>query len=285
MKNSKKNNFWLVPRSSKLEAKKSLGQHFLHAKNYLQAVADAAHIKEGETVLEIGPGEGTLTEVLLERGANVIAVEKDSRLIPLLREKFKDYDISKFQVVEGDALDFEISKYRNTDRFAVVGNIPYYITGALFKKFLTAPHQPSTLVFLIQKEVGERIVGNPEQRRGARSKKESVLSLSVKAYGTPRYIKTVPAGAFSPPPKVDSAILAVEHISRKNFESAAHEAKFFELVKRGFSQKRKFLKSNLGPDYASVLQKTGIDKRARAEDVPLTQWLALSKVEGLEISK
>ena len=180
--------------------------------------------------------------------------------------------MSKFQVVEGDALDFDPSTFRNfdisNDRFAVVGNIPYYITGALFKKFLTAPHQPSTLVFLIQKEVAERI---------ARSKKESILSLSVKAYGVPKYIKTVPAGAFSPPPKVDSAILAVEDISRKNFENAAHEAKFFELVKKGFAQKRKLLKNNLGPDYASVLQKTGIDGKARAEDVLLAQWLAVSK--------
>ena len=248
--------------------KKSLGQHFLKNPYYLRAVADAAHIQEGDVVLEIGPGEGTLTEVLLEHGAKVIAIEKDSRLIPLLREKFKHFDMSKFQVVEGDALDFEISKYRNIDRFAVVGNIPYYITGALFKKFLTAPHQPSTLVFLIQKEVAERI---------ARSKKESILSLSVKAYGVPKYIKTVLAGAFSPPPKVDSSILAVEDISRKNFENAAHEAKFFELVKKGFSQKRKLLKNNLGPDYASVLQKTGIDSKARAEDVLLAQWLAVSK--------
>ncbi len=252
--------------------KKSLGQHFLHAKNYLNAVADAAQIKEGEVVLEIGPGEGALTEVLLKRGAKVIAVEKDTRLIPLLREKFKNFDISKFQVVEGDALDFDISTSRNfdisRDRFAVVGNIPYYITGALFKKFLTAPHQPSTLVFLIQKEVGERI---------ARSKKESILSLSIKAYGTPKYIKTVPAGAFSPPPKVDSAILAVEDISRKNFANAAHETKFFELVKKGFSQKRKFLKNNLGPEHSSILQKAKIEDKARAEDVPLEQWLEISK--------
>ena len=152
--------------------------------------------------------------------------------------------------------------------YKLVGNIPYYITGALFKKFLTAEHQPSTLVFLIQKEVGERI---------ARSKKESILSLSIKAYGTPKYIKTVPAGAFAPAPKVDSAILAVENISRKNFADAAHEAKFFELVKKGFSQKRKLLKNNLGPGYSSILQNTRIDGKARAEDVPLQMWLEISK--------
>src|SRR3989338_1674227 len=171
-----------------MQKKKSLGQHFLHSASYLNAVADAADIQQGETVLEVGPGEGTLTEVLLARGAKVIAVEKDSRLISFLQNKFAG---KNFEVTEGDALDFEISKYRNIDHYAVVGNIPYYISGALFKKFLTTEHQPSALVFLVQKEVAERI---------ARSKKETIFSLSGKAYGTPKYIKTVPAGGrFSPP--------------------------------------------------------------------------------------
>ncbi len=252
--------------------KKSLGQHFLNSDAYLAAVVDAAHIKEGETVLEIGPGDGSLTSVILERGAKVVAIEKDSRLISFLRDKFAGKD---FEVIEGDALEFDLSSpdalvgVPTLRRgYKVVGNIPYYITGALFKKFLSGTNQPTTLVFLIQKEVGERI---------ARSKKESILSLSIKAYGTPKYIKTVPAGAFSPPPKVDSAILAVENISRKNFTNAAHEKRFFETVKKGFAQKRKFLKNNLGPGYASVLQKTAIDDKARAEDVPLEQWLKLAE--------
>ena len=240
--------------------KKSLGQHFLNSKVYLNAVADAAHIEEGETVLEIGPGEGALTEVLLERGAKVIALEKDSRLIEVLREKFAGRN---FEVVEGDALEFK-PKFKN---YKVVGNIPYYITGALFKKFLTATRQPSTLVFLVQKEVGERI---------ARSKKESILSLSIKAYGSEKYIKTVPAGAFSPPPKVDSAIVAIINISRSNFTNTAHEEKFFELVKKGFSQKRKFLKNNLGKEYSDLLEKVGISPKTRAEDVPLSKWIDLS---------
>jgi 16S rRNA (adenine1518-N6/adenine1519-N6)-dimethyltransferase len=252
-----------------MHKKKSLGQHFLHNKHYLNMVADAAGIQKGEAVLEIGPGEGALTAALLERGAKVLAIEKDSRLIELLREKFKG---EKFEVIEGDALLFDISNtFSKTKSYKVVGNIPYYITGALFKKFLSEKHQPLTLVFLIQKEVAERI---------ARSKKESILSLSVKAYGAPKYIKTVPAGAFVPPPKVDSAILLVSGISRKHFKNAAHEERFFELLKTGFGQKRKLLASNLkkllGPDYASVLQNTGIDPKARAEDVPLAVWLALS---------
>jgi 16S rRNA (adenine1518-N6/adenine1519-N6)-dimethyltransferase len=248
-----------------MHKKKSLGQHFLHSAAYLGAVADAACIQKGETVLEIGPGEGTLTAVLLARGANVVALEKDTRLISFLRDKFAG---KTFEIIEGDALDFDPSDYNLLPTpYKLVGNIPYYITGALFKKFLTAKQQPGSLVFLVQKEVAERI---------ARSKKESILSLSVKAYGTPKYIKTVPAGAFSPPPQVDSAILAVHDISRSNFKNAAHESRFFDAVKRGFSSKRKLLKSNLGADYADAFEQSGLDEKVRAEDVPLQNWLELS---------
>jgi len=235
-----------------MQKKKSLGQHFLRNPYYLGLVADAAEIKKGETVLEIGPGEGTLTHALLERGANVIAIEKDARLIPFLREKFKGKNL---EIIEGDALAYEPT----SKKYKVVGNIPYYISGALFKKFLEAKRQPSSLVFLVQKEVAERI---------AREKKESILSLSVKAYGEPVYVATVPRGVFSPPPKVDSAILAVRRLSRHNFRNAAHEKKFFELVKKGFSSKRKLLKNNLGD--------IGPLGEERAEDVPLGEWLALA---------
>jgi 16S rRNA (adenine1518-N6/adenine1519-N6)-dimethyltransferase len=151
--------------------------------------------------------------------------------------------------------------------YKLIGNIPYYITGALFRRFLTLSHQPTSLVFLVQKEVAERI---------ARSKKESILSLSIKAYGTPVYIKTVPAGAFSPPPQVDSAIIYIKSISRSNFASPQHEARFFELVKRGFAQKRKLLRNNLGPEGASLLTKTGISLQVRAEDTSLEDWLEVS---------
>jgi 16S rRNA (adenine1518-N6/adenine1519-N6)-dimethyltransferase len=247
-----------------MQKKKSLGQHFLHAQAHLSAVADAVHIQEGDMVVEVGPGEGALTAELLAHGAHVLAVEKDARLIEFLRAKFAGQN---FEVIEGDALEFDISNYiSSTQPFKVVGNVPYYITGALFKKFLSGTPQPTKLVFLVQKEVAERIVGNPEQRRGARSKKESILSLSVKAYGTPLYIRKVPAGAFSPPPKVDSAIIAVEGVSRDNFTDAAHEERFFAMVKQAFSQKRKTLRNTLG-----------IDSSERAEDIPLTKWLDWSR--------
>lgn len=238
--------------------KKSLGQHFLKNPYYLGLIADAAQIKNGETVVEIGPGEGTLTEALLDRGAHVIAIEKDSRLVPLLQEKFKNRE---FEVIEGDALEYKPT----VKEYKVVGNIPYYITGALFKKFLSARNQPSALVFLIQKEVAERI---------ARSKKESILSISVKAYGKPHYVRMVPMGAFAPPPKVDSAILSVSDISRQHFANNAHEKRFFEIVRAGFGQKRKLLKNNLKSLLGESAERLG---RARAEDIPLAEWLILSR--------
>ncbi len=264
--------------------KKSLGQHFLQSKAYLNAVADAADIEKGGMILEIGPGGGALTEVLLARGAHVVAIEKDSRLIEPLRERFKNYDISKFKVIEGDALKLPEDGPRGAP-YKVVGNIPYYITGALIRKYLTEKNQPSTLVFLVQKEVAQRIVSRSE----ASEVKESVLSLSVKAYGTPVYVTSVPRGAFAPSPGVDSAILLVKNISRQNFKSAKHEAQFFALVKAGFAQKRKLLKRNieklLGERTAELMSKAGIPEQARAEDVALGAWLALSRVGGLLLVK
>jgi 16S rRNA (adenine1518-N6/adenine1519-N6)-dimethyltransferase len=256
--------------------KKSLGQHFLTSPHYLALIADTAHISQGEQILEIGPGEGVLTRELLSRGAIVHAVEKDHRLIPLLTETFaKEIEAGSLILKEGDVLEYDISYFFSEKagaEYTLVGNIPYYITGALLEKFLSAQVQPSRLVFLVQKEVAERI---------ARSEKESILSLSVKAYGNPKYIKTVPAGAFSPPPEVDSAILLIENISRDNFEDAEHEKKFFALLHAGFAHKRKLLKRNLegllGEKAGETLTQANIAENARAEDVPLDAWLTLAK--------
>ena len=260
--------------------KKSLGQNFLQSAHYLALIADAAQLVEGERVLEIGPGEGALTEALLARGAIVIAIEKDHRLMPLLQEKFaQEIKNGRLQVMEADALEFDTATLLlEKNKYKVVANIPYYITGALLRKFLEAPVQPSTLVFLVQKEVAERIA-----RHGAANKvfKESILSLSVKAFGTATYVKTVPRGAFAPAPTVDSAILAVTDISRNNLKNKKEEEKFFELVKAGFSQKRKLLANNLKTvlkdETLAQMQKAGIAANARAEDVPLEQWLRLAK--------
>ncbi len=271
-----------------LKPKKSLGQHFLHSPSALKKIVDAAHIAPGETVLEIGPGTGVLTKALLETGAKVVAIEKDNRAFDVLSNKFAPEIVNeKLELVIGDVLEENFSSTSNLStklregKYALVANIPYYITGAILEKFLEYSPRPNRMVLLVQKEVAERIV--------ARDKKESILSISVKAFGTPRVIAIVPRGAFVPAPNVDSAILEINDISGKNFTAITKKnqnnveiARFFEIVKVGFAHKRKFVKRNL----ESVLdQKTleqiwteqNIPEKIRAEDMSLEQFIYLSR--------
>ncbi|MEI6494707.1 MAG: 16S rRNA (adenine(1518)-N(6)/adenine(1519)-N(6))-dimethyltransferase RsmA [bacterium] len=250
-------------------AKKSLGQNWLKSPSALSAIVAAGDIQSSDIVLEIGPGQGALTTDLLKRAGKVIAIEKDRRLIDLLKEKFAtDIEANKFDLIEADILDFDLAPLNFYDvPYKLIANIPYYITGQIIRKFLEAENQPKLMVLMLQKEVANRIV--------AGDKKESILSISVKVYGEPKYIKTVPRGAFSPAPNVDSAILLINNISKKNFVNVA-EDKFFAILKQGFAQKRKKLISNLKlkPEQAKELE---IDENARAEDLRLEQWLKLAK--------
>ena len=246
-------------------AKKSLGQNFLRSKKILNDIVEAGKVVPGETVLEAGPGEGTLTEAILATGTKVVAVEKDRRLIPLLQTKFaREIQSGMLTITEGDILDFDPSVLETTN-YKLIANIPYYITGQFLRKFLEAEHQPKTMVILVQKEVAERIV--------ARDGKESLLSISVKAYGTPRYVETVKAGNFSPAPNVDSAILAIENISKKFFTGIS-EKEFFTILKAGFAHKRKMLAGNLDIT-KDQLATCDILGNARAEELSLEQWKCL----------
>jgi 16S rRNA (adenine1518-N6/adenine1519-N6)-dimethyltransferase len=252
-----------------------LGQHFLTRPEIAGWVADAVPLGADEVVLEIGPGEGILTAELLKRAGKVVAIEKDLVLVAKLRERFSDEIASnRLILVEEDVRNFDPSAHYSLQptTYSLIANIPYYITGAIMRQFLTAEHQPKNMVLLVQKEVAERVV--------AKDEKESLLSLSVKAYGAPRYVKTVKAGSFSPPPKVDSAILAIEHISRQNFENTAQEQRFFEILHAGFGSRRKILASQLRSLGIATedLERCGIQKNARAEDLPLGRWLCLLTV-------
>jgi 16S rRNA (adenine1518-N6/adenine1519-N6)-dimethyltransferase len=254
-------------------AKKSLGQNFLHSTKALKSIIKAGNLSKNDTVLEIGPGRGALTEKILESGAKVIAVEKDRNLISLLNEKFADFiKMGKFQLVEGDILEMN-AKDLSLQKYKLIANIPYYITGAIVRKFLEEEIQPEIMVLLLQKEVAERIV--------ARDKKESILSIAVKTYSAPRYVGKVDKESFSPSPNVDSAIVAFENISKNFFiENNISEEKFFEIVKAGFAQKRKKLGGNLkqvsdklNPE---ILEKI---KDKRAEDLSLSDWQILLKIQ------
>ncbi len=254
-----------------IHAKKSLGQNFLKSKKALSAMIAAGNISAGDTVLEIGPGQGALTEQLLATGANIIAVEKDDRLIPILTEKFqKEITAGQLKIIRRDILELDFDFLKN-HQYKLVANIPYYITGLIFRKFLEGPVQPSVIVIMVQKEIADRIV--------ARDGKESLLSLSVKAYGEAKKVMKVEKEHFSPKPKVDSAILAITGISKDFFQGFA-EKRFFQVLKAGFAHKRKVLSANCKPLFgartADIFAKIGIAPKARAEDLTLDEWRALA---------
>jgi 16S rRNA (adenine1518-N6/adenine1519-N6)-dimethyltransferase len=263
--------------------KKSLGQNFLTSEAAVFKIVDAAQISAGENVLEVGPGRGVLTQALLAAGAHVVAIEKDKELIAPLSEKFSAEILSgNFKIIESDILEVDLEKdlgYKPRE-FKIVANLPYYITGEFLRKFLSGDAQPRSMVLLLQKEVVERII--------AADKKESILSMSIKAYGDPRKITVVNRGSFFPAPNVDSAVISIENISKNNFidagfeNPASAEEKFFEIVRAGFAHKRKLLVSNLSSIFDKekihlVFTELSIPEKIRAEDLSLKQWLEITK--------
>lgn len=266
-----------------LKPKKNFGQNFLKSKEALRAMCTSSELKSTDTVIEIGPGKGALTAYLLGHAGKIIAIEKDRDLIPILSEKFQEEIKSgKLIIVEGDILTFDPeSQNLKPAAYKIVANIPYNITGAIIKRFLSETVQPKSMTLLVQKEVAERIVARPATG-GAGGAKESILSLSVKAYGTPHYIMKVSKRFFSPEPKVDSAIIHISDISKQNFKDINTEERFFTIIKAGFAHKRKVLRKNLeeiAPIQAidSVFQSLGIKEKARAEDISFPVWLSLSQ--------
>ena len=260
--------------ADKFEHKKSLGQHFLTSDVVPGWMCDAAEITEDDLVLEIGPGTGALTKVLLERGARVLALEADERAIDSLNTTFATKIAAERLTIEHydvRALDFGTLEQLRNQPYKIVANIPYYLSGFLFRTCLEADPQPESLVFLVQKEVASRI---------ARAEKESILSLSVKVYGEPSYIKTVTRGHFAPPPAVDSAIIAIYDISKARLTDVNPEH-FFALVHLGMGAKRKQLLGNLAKIYdrnelVHIFSTLGIAETVRGEDLPLETWVKLA---------
>ena len=252
-----------------MHAKQSLGQNFLMHARIAERIALVAELTKESVVFEIGPGTGMLTRELLKLAGRVIALEADHELFEKLQSEFaREIAEGRLELISGDIRIFDIDTL--SKEYALVANIPYYLTGEIFRMFLTAENQPSSMTLLVQKEVAERI---------ARSKKESILSLSVKAYGAPKLEFTVPRGAFNPAPNVDSAVLTIRDISRKNFcegqtftSAQEREKLFFTLLHAGFAHKRKFVRKNL---LEAGLPSGNIPEKARAEDLSLDDWLVL----------
>lgn len=257
-----------------MKAKKSLGQHFLKSKSALQAMV--SDINTNNTIIEIGPGTGNLTEYILNTGAKMVAIETDDRSIPVLNERFpEEIRTERLTIIKADVLETDFSELVDGP-YEVIANIPYYISGAIFKHVFSSKNLAKSIVLLIQKEVAERIV--------SKDSKESILSLSIKAYGEPEYIKTVEAKDFSPTPKVDSAILAVNNITRDLFTTNnIKEEDFFFVIKKGFGQKRKTLVNNLKNDFnkeiiLNFLNKNGLTDTVRPEELNIDTWIKLTKV-------
>lgn len=261
-----------------LPAKKSLGQHFLINQHIVEKMVGAGTLPRDALVIEIGPGTGMLTEGLLNAGARVIALEVDKRAIAILRERFTEaIDSGALTLHHTDVRDVPLARFvpSHTPYF-VIANIPYYLSGMLLRSTLESSHQPERIVFLVQKEVAERIAQN---KRG-KKKKESLLSLSVKAYGSPHYVATVSRGNFVPPPTVDSAILAIDEISRARFTTLS-EPWFFNVLHAGFAARRKQLLGNLVAlcTKEMLLRQfavLGIPTTVRGEDLSIDTWCALA---------
>lgn len=249
--------------------KKSLGQHWLKDREVLSKIADDACISADDTVLEIGPGLGTLTSELLRRAKKVVAVELDEELARKLPNQFPG---TSLEVVNQDILAFDLRTL--PENYVVVANVPYYITSKIVQLLTTSVNKPRTIVLLIQKEVAERLVAEPGEM--------SILAVSAQIYANVTLGDIVPAELFTPPPKVDSQVVILDMLPVPRVQPT-EEKTFFRVVKAGFSAKRKKLRSSLSSglhmqkkDVEVLLQKHDISPDSRAEDLSIEEWRTLA---------
>jgi 16S rRNA (adenine1518-N6/adenine1519-N6)-dimethyltransferase len=261
----------------KIKAKKSLGQNFLKDDAVLQRIVESANLSENDTVIEIGPGQGVLTELLAQKCKKVIAIELDDRLIPILTEKFENN--GKIEIVHGDVLKINfpelIEKYEIRDtKYKIVANLPYYITSPIIRLFLETQFPPNEMILMVQKEVAERICAKPGEM--------SILAVSVQYYAEPKYLFTVPKESFEPMPKVESAVIKITKDKEQETRNKQEIKKFFRIVRAGFSAKRKTLANNLSnglqidkKEIEDKLISLGFSKNTRAQELKVDDWRGL----------
>ncbi len=260
-------------RSAGLEAKKSLGQHFLVDGAYLQSILSAAQLTRDDQVIEVGPGLGVLTQALAERAGKVIAVEKDDNLSALLKERLVSY--RNVAIVNEDIMKADVTSLvamfasGDTPRYKVVANLPYYITSPVLRLFLEARTKPERLVVMVQKEVAKQICAQPGDM--------SLLSVGIQLYGQPKIVKYVPARAFYPAPDVDSAVLKISVFPAPRVD--VDVSTFFAMVRAGFSAARKQIRNSLSKgldlpkeEVLELLAAADIDARRRAETLSIEEW-------------
>ena len=253
-----------------LKNKKELGQNWLRDRAMLEAIADEADLSISDTVLEIGPGLGTLTSELLRRAGNVVAVELDSERAVKLPDQFPGKNLT---VINEDILSYDLE--RLPTGYKVVANVPYYITSKIIEKLTTASNRPSVIVILVQKEVAERIVAHLGGM--------SILAISAQIFAKTRLGIEIPRQFFTPVPKVDSQVVVLE-MRDKPLVLEKDQKAFFRVVKAGFANKRKKLRSSMSAglaisksDAEKLLRQAGIDPDLRAEDLSIDDWIRLMR--------
>lgn len=258
---------------------KQLGQNFLVSEGVFKKIVESADLRKTDTVLEIGPGFGVLTAELARKSAKVLAVEKDRKMCVALLDNLKERGIKNVQLAEGDILKLNVSELiKNcslpTARYKLIANIPYYITSPVIRKFLEKEEiKPELIVLLVQKEVARRICAKPA--------KMSLLAISVQLFGNVKIEFYVPAGAFYPKPKVDSAVIKITPF-KKPLLAKERISDFFALVKAGFASPRKQLAANLARHFKikrekveEIFGKLGFGLKIRAENLSVNDWLDL----------
>ena len=261
--------------SHDLRARKGLGQNFLIDGGILKKLAAAAELTPSDTVIEVGPGLGVLTETLVEQAGKVIAIELDARLADILKARLKDQ--IKLTVIQDDILNINPADILGKQtEYKVVANLPYYITSAVIRHFLEAPVKPTTMVIMVQKEVAQQITAQPGEM--------SLLSVSVQLYGKPTVAGKVSAQCFYPAPNVDSAILKIAIYQEQKIQTDDITG-FFDIVRAGFSANRKQIINSLAnglklqkTDIIPVLEQAGIDPQRRAETLTIDEWGVLFRV-------
>jgi 16S rRNA (adenine1518-N6/adenine1519-N6)-dimethyltransferase len=265
-------------RAHGLHPRKRLGQSFLADPVAMGRIVAAADLAPDDVVVEVGAGAGTLTRLLAEQAGRVVALELDDGLVGILREELAD--LANVEIRHIDVLKFSTAEFPHQG-FKVISNLPYYITSAVLRHFLEKVPRPQLMVMTVQREVANRIVARPGQM--------SLLAVSVQFYGQPRIVARIPAGAFYPAPKVDSAVVRIDvgEGPAVSLEEGIDEAGFFRVVRAGFSQRRKMLRNSLsaglGLPPASVgalLEEAGVDARRRAETLSLEEWAGVAAALG-----
>ncbi len=246
---------------------KRLGQNFLTDARILEKIIAASDLSLEDTILEIGPGLGILTTELAKRAKKIIAVEKDKNLCRILKNILEEKNIQNVEIINQDILKisnfkFLISKQILNPNYKIIANLPYYIASPVIRKFLETENKPEIMVLMVQKEVAQRIIAKPP--------KMSLLAVAIQFYAQSKIISYVSKNSFWPQPKVDSAIIKI--IPRQTPKISTK--KLFELVKKGFSSKRKMLKNNLKIK-ESILEKLGFNPKIRAENLSVENWVKL----------